>query len=109
MKKFFMIATVVATQIVLAHGDHKTISMPEAIVTARIYADQLVSEKKLVDTWKGAVVSPTETKETTISGKKRWSIVLKNEKEKDLSKSKLEVLMTPSGKVIEHNFKAETK
>lgn len=109
LKKLLFSVTLVLAQTVLAHGDHKTMSLSEAIANARVYADQLIAEKKLGDSWKEASVSPLETKEKAIGGKKRWSVVLKNEKEKDSSKTKLEILMTPAGRVLEHNFKTDSK
>lgn len=106
IKMILVAVTLTLSQLALAHGDHISMGMKEAIITARVYADQLVAEKKISETWKDSSVAPLETKETTINGKKRWVVVLKNEKEKDLSKSKLEVLMTPAGRVVEHSLKS---
>lgn len=93
-----------SSQIVFAHGDHQEMGLTDAIMVARVQVDELIKENKLNDSWKNAKVLPQETKPTSIKGQKRWTAVLVNESEKDLSKAKLEIVMTPMGKLVSHQL-----
>lgn len=101
MKKI-IVAIALFSQVLLAHGDHKTLSLNEAIEKAKGYVTQLTTDKKLTETWKDAKVAPTETREETVAGRKRWLVTFTNPLEKDLSKAKLEMVMTPGGKLVDH-------
>lgn len=103
MKKIILAVTLFS-QILSAHGDHKTLQLDEAIEKAKGYVVQLTTDKKLTESWTEAKVTPTETREETVAGRKRWLVTFTNPAEKDRSKAKLEMVMTPGGKLVDHKI-----
>ena len=103
MKKIIVTITLFS-QILWAHGDHKTLGLNEAIERAKGYVSQLTTDKKLTESWTDAKVAPTETREETVAGRKRWLVTFTNPSEKDQSKAKLEMVMTPGGKLVDHKI-----
>ena len=107
MKKFILgsfIALTFLTQNLFAHGDHYELTKGDANVAAKTHIDQLIAGKKLPEGWNTATPLPASTVTKAINGKQRWVVVFENEKETDTSKKKIEVILTPAGKLVTHQF-----
>jgi hypothetical protein len=87
-----------------AHGDHHGLTKEDVLTITLQHIDELVSEKKLPESWKNAKALPGTIVSKTISDKKRWAIVFTNEKETNPDKQKIEFILTPSGKYVSHQF-----
>ncbi len=98
----FFVSFTLCAQMVFAHGDHYELTSENASESATIQVAQLSAESKLPATWKEAKVLSAESK--MLGGKKRWVVTLQNDKEADATKKKLEVALTPAGKLVSHQF-----